>query len=148
MERMPDGRSDTWAVWKNDVLGLPDVAIDHYLGGVEGYTPEQITAFRASSSAVVPTDWETSDDARAAVSRLFEFRRTLGARSQGDPQEQQQHRGAAMPPAHDPPQPRESAPFVGGPNEAQAPPRDGSPDAVESNASGYGAAFADTGNAP
>jgi len=36
VERMPDGRSDTWAVWKSTVLGLPDDTIDEYLARVEG----------------------------------------------------------------------------------------------------------------
>jgi hypothetical protein len=140
MERMSDGRSDTWAEWKNDVLGLPDEAIDQYLGSVEGYTPDQIAAFRESNSAIVPRDWKTSVEAHAAVSRLFAFRNTLAARGEGNPDELQQDRGAALPPPGDPPQPRESGLFVGGPNEPQVPPHDGSPDDVESNESNYGGA--------
>ncbi len=115
---MPDGRSDTWAAWKSAVLGLPDDAIDEYLARVEGFATDRIASFRANDSAVVPGDWETSEGSRAAVTRLFEFRRHMGAHGDpADPNAQQQERGAALPPAHHSPQRREDELFVGGPDE-------------------------------
>ena len=76
------------------------------------------------------------------------FDARLPLRHEGDPDELQQDRGAAEPPAGDPPQPRESGLFVGGPNEPQYPPHDGSPGAVESNASNYGGAAIGDGATP
>ncbi|GAC1418484.1 MAG: hypothetical protein NVSMB57_13100 [Actinomycetota bacterium] len=143
MERMPGGRSDTWAVWKSAVLGLPDDAIDEYLAHVEGFTPSRIASFRANDSAVVPSDWDASGDARAAITRLFAFRRQMGTRGDlAGPDAQQQNRGAAVPPSSHPPQRRENELFVVGLDEAQGPAPSGSPDAVESNASKCGAAAA------
>lgn len=97
MERMPDGRSDTWAVWKSAVLGLPDDVMNEYLATVEGYSPSRVAAFRASESAIAPDDWETSEAARAAVSRLFAFR--SDALSRPGALADQAERGAAVPPA-------------------------------------------------
>jgi hypothetical protein len=139
MERMPDGRSETWAHWKNDVLGLPDEKIDEYLAQSEGYTPERIAEFRASGSAIVPSDWETSEEAARAVSRLFAYRDALRIDRTHDAPDEQGERGAALPPKHDAPQREADAPSAD--DGASVPPSaDGSPRAVESNASDYGAA--------
>jgi len=70
---MPDGRSDTWAVWKSDVFSLPDDQIRRYLGEVEHFTPEQIDEFFARGAAVTPEDWATSESAHEAVQRLMAF---------------------------------------------------------------------------
>jgi len=70
---MPDGRSDTWAVWKSDVFSLPDDQIRRYLAEVEHFTPERIEEFFARGAAVTPEDWVTSDSAHEAVQRLMAF---------------------------------------------------------------------------
>ncbi|HEX3468428.1 MAG TPA: hypothetical protein VHT05_10150 [Candidatus Elarobacter sp.] len=73
MERMPSGRSDTLAEWKSDLFALPDAKIREYLRDVEHFTPEQIEAFCARGAAIVPQDWETTDQAHAAMERLMAF---------------------------------------------------------------------------
>jgi hypothetical protein len=135
---MPDGRSDTMAEWKSDVLSLPDDRIRRYLAEVEHYTPDEIEAFFARGSAPTPQDWETSDAAHAAMQRLMAF--TARVEPEGGPGEIDERgaRGAALDDDED----SAAAAATGDTTfrrEAVEPPDEAS-SGVESNASNYGGA--------
>ncbi len=100
MERMGDGRQDTWAEWKAAVLALSDEAMHRYLEDVEGFTPERVASFLARDAIILPEDWATTGDAHEAVLRFFAFKRdVLDGGRPGPALESQEARAAALSPS-------------------------------------------------
>jgi len=133
---MPDGRVDTWAMWKSDVFGLPDDQIRRYLTEVEHYTPQQINEFLASGAAVRPEDWVTSDDAHAAMQRLEAFAARVEPEAGPGAIDERGARGAALDADDDHNASIGETTFRREPVE----PEDEASPGVESNASNYGGA--------
>ncbi len=103
MERMGNGRQDTWAEWKAAVLALSDEAMHRYLEDIEGFTPDRVSSFIAHDAVILPEDWSTTDAARQAVLRFFAFKRdVLDGGGPGGALESQEARAAALPPSDDP----------------------------------------------
>jgi hypothetical protein len=102
MERMGDGRQDTWAEWKAAVLALSDDALHQYLEGVEGMTSSDVARFVARDAIILPQDWATTDDAKRAMLRFFEFKQNVLDRGRpGAALDSQEARAAALSPAED-----------------------------------------------
>ncbi len=102
MERMGDGRQDTWAEWKAAVLALSDDALHRYLGEVEGFSPDRIAKFLAQDAIILPEDWVTTDAAQQAVHRFFDFKRNvLDHGHPGAALDSQEARAAALSPSDD-----------------------------------------------
>ena len=103
MERMGDGRQDTWAEWKAAVLALSDDAMHEYLEHVEGMKPNEVEKFLAHDAIILPQDWATTDEAKRAMQRFFEFKKdVLDHGGPGAALDSQEARAAALSPSQDP----------------------------------------------
>ena len=100
MERMGNGRQDTWAEWKAAVLALSDDAMHRYLEEIEGFTPARVALFLAHDAIILPEDWATTDAAKQAVLRFFAFKRdVLDHGGPGPALDSQEARAAALSPS-------------------------------------------------